>query len=59
LVETDGPYIKFGNRPVRPDDVPGVVRSLAERWNHTPAEVAEMIEATWDRLLSRGLGGSA
>jgi TatD DNase family protein len=52
LVETDGPYVKLGSRLARPDDVPGVVRSLAERWNLTPVEAAQMIEATWDRLVS-------
>jgi TatD DNase family protein len=51
LIETDGPYVRLGNRPVRPDDVPGVVVSLAERWKLTPTEVVQMIHATWNRLL--------
>jgi TatD DNase family protein len=56
LIETDGPYVKLGNRPARPDDVPGTVGMLAERWNLTPAEVAQRIQVTWDCLLSRGEG---
>jgi TatD DNase family protein len=60
LIETDGPYVKISNRVARPDDVPVVVRSLAERWRLTPAEVAQTIRGTWDALLSRVSGaGSA
>jgi TatD DNase family protein len=54
LIETDGPYVRLGNRPVRPDDVPNVVASLAERWKLTPAEVAQTVRATWDGLLTYG-----
>lgn len=52
LIETDGPHVKLGNRPARPDDVPTVIESLAKLWKLTPAEAAQTIQATWDRLLA-------
>lgn len=36
LIETDGPYVRLGNRSVRPEDVTGIVVSLAERWKLQP-----------------------
>jgi TatD DNase family protein len=56
LIETDGPYVRLGNRRARPDDVPTVIGSIAERWKLTPAEVAQTIQAAWNRLLAGGPG---
>jgi TatD DNase family protein len=53
LVETDGPYVRTDGRHVEPDDVPVVVRALAERWGMTPAEAGLRVEETLGFLRSR------
>lgn len=58
LVETDGPYVNARGRRVAPEDVPGVVSALSERWGMTPAEARLRIDETLDGLRSRALGAS-
>ena len=43
LTETDGPFVKIGQRPAHPDDVSFIVKQCAQFWNITPNEAANRI----------------
>ncbi|MEW6554354.1 MAG: TatD family hydrolase [Actinomycetota bacterium] len=43
LLETDGPYINIGPRPIEPKDIPSVVNMLTNCWDLTPKEVLEQV----------------
>jgi TatD DNase family protein len=58
LVETDGPYVRRGGRPVSPVDVPAVVSALAEQWQMTPTEATRRVGETWETLRSRVRGSA-
>jgi TatD DNase family protein len=51
LAETDGPYVKLGNKAAEPRDVWSVIDYLAERWNKDRAAAAGLLEANLLRLL--------
>lgn len=59
LVESDGPYLKVSGRRVAPEDIPGVVSALSERWGMTPAEAGQRIAETLETLQSRARSASS
>jgi TatD DNase family protein len=57
LTETDGPYVKIGNRPARPPDVRLVIEYLSECWGVTVQEVLSRVRKNFDTVLG-SLSGS-
>lgn len=53
LTETDGPFVKFGYRPIRPSDIPATIELLARLRATDSAELARVI-ATNFRTLTLG-----
>lgn len=51
LTETDGPFIEFDGRPVRPRDVVHVVSQLAQLRNVTAEEMARKIVTNLETLI--------
>lgn len=52
LLESDGPYVKRGDRPVRPDDLPTMLRPLGDIWGLDAAAVAARLRSNLTALLS-------
>ena len=52
LTETDGPYVRVGNRPARPADVALVVAHLAQVWRVSRAEAEHVVENNVRGILS-------
>lgn len=50
LTETDGPFVKGKNGPIRPSDVPGTVSGLAQLIGMTTEATAELVVANLLRL---------
>jgi len=60
LVETDGPYVRHGGRPVSPADAPSVVAALAGRWGMTTTEGAALVGQTLIQLIAKAeMAGAA
>lgn len=61
LTETDGPYVKIGNRAVRPSDVAVVLDFLAVQWRMPVDEVTATVLENFHRILppQTPSGGSA
>lgn len=55
LTETDGPYVRVGERPAIPSDVRLVVDYLAQAWRVSPANAEQQVE-TNTRTVLQGLG---
>ena len=51
LLETDGPFVKIGNRPAEPHDTRVVVDRLAVRWRLPMEELASLLFQNFRRLL--------
>ena len=51
LAETDGPYVRIGNRPVLPSDVELVYRYLASVWGETEEQTARQLRNNFNALL--------
>lgn len=51
LTETDGPFIKIGQKAARPHDVAFVVRQCAQFWSITPVESVERILDNFRNLV--------
>jgi TatD DNase family protein len=51
LTETDGPFIKVGNRPAYPQDVGVLEENLADIWHMSKYEVSAIIEQNFERLV--------
>lgn len=51
LTETDGPFVKFGNRPCGPADVAAAVRALANAWNTSEVEASRIVRENFARIL--------
>ena len=52
LTETDGPFMKIGQRSAHPDDVSFVVKQCAQFWNITPNESAKIILDNCRKIVS-------
>lgn len=53
LTETDGPYVRVGQRPSEPADMPALVDTLAAMWRVEPAEARTRIWSNMAELFSR------
>jgi TatD DNase family protein len=51
LVETDGPYVRIGNRPATPADANIVYQYLAKRWAQSTTTVVDHIYSNFIALL--------
>lgn len=52
LTETDGPYVKFGNREARPSDIGSLLTALADIWKLSFTEIKNQIDSNFHRLIS-------
>lgn len=52
LTETDGPFVQFEDRPVRPTDIPTTVNLLAKLRGMDPSTLAEQITTNMASLAS-------
>src|SRR5438132_405402 len=52
LVETDGPYVKIGDRPATPIDVDLVYQYLSVRWSQPIPQVVEQVYSNFLTLLA-------
>lgn len=52
LTETDGPFVKIGQRSARPEDVSFVVKQCAQFWSITPNEAANRILNNCRQIVS-------
>ncbi|MFN8321268.1 MAG: TatD family hydrolase [Chitinophagales bacterium] len=52
LTESDGPFIEYNGRSVKPSDVQKVLYHLAIEWNISFEQVEEIIASNYRRLLS-------
>jgi TatD DNase family protein len=50
LTESDGPYVRIGNRPANPKDVGLVVSALARLWDLSDVETAHVISQNFERI---------
>lgn len=50
LTETDGPFVKFGYRPIRPSDIPATVELLARLRATGDSELGLMVTANFQAL---------
>lgn len=53
LTETDGPFVKFGHRPIRPSDIPVTVELLARLRTTESSELSWVIIESF-RALTAG-----
>lgn len=53
LTETDGPFVRAGQRPLEPRDISRVVGRLAKLWGTKPAEAAHLVKQNLAGLLGR------
>lgn len=53
LTETDGPYVKIGERPAQPGHVSLVENELARMWDVSPGEVRSRIWSNFRQVLHR------
>ena len=52
LTETDGPFVEFEGRPIRPSDVPTTVKQLAALRHVAEGELQENVIRNFTRLVS-------
>lgn len=52
LLESDGPYVQAGGRPVRPDDLPAMMPRLAQVWGLDAQAAAARLRNNLRTLLS-------
>jgi TatD DNase family protein len=53
LTETDGPFIKVGNRAIQPADINQAESALAELWQTTAQQVSQIIAGNFKRLQAQ------
>ncbi len=58
LTETDGPFVKIGNRPAVPSDIALVEAYLAESWGLGRMETAARVKANFSDLLQKIRAGA-
>lgn len=51
LTESDGPFIDFKNRPVRPSDIITILHYLSKLWNMEISEVEKVINENFKKML--------
>ncbi len=51
LTESDGPFVKHGNRPSEPKDVELVLHHLAQAWECSVDEASESVFANFERAV--------
>ena len=56
LTETDGPFVSFGGRPVRPGDVAQTVQSLAHALSLSVQEATDIVVSNLGRLVKPRAG---
>ena len=59
LTETDGPYVKTGQRIVEPSSVPGLIADLAGTWRLSPEETRQQVWQNMTALFARAKGALA
>lgn len=52
LLETDGPFVRYGDRPVKPEDLPAIVKQLASVWRISREEATAQIEINQRRVIA-------
>jgi TatD DNase family protein len=52
LTETDGPYVKVGNREAEPSDVRCVIAYLSQAWGRPEEETEAMVAANYRKLIA-------
>jgi TatD DNase family protein len=55
LTETDGPFVKIGDRPARPADVTAVVGVLAKVWKVSESEARATVWSNFSTMCKRDL----
>jgi len=53
LTETDGPFIKVHNRPVRPTDISMIYDYLAQTWGIGRADVEKQVKANFMTIITK------
>ena len=51
LTETDGPYVKTGKTPSRPEDIRVVVESLANKWGKSVEETMNLLKQNHQKVI--------
>lgn len=53
LTESDGPFIQYENRPIRPSDLSIVTNYLSKVWKKSPEDTNEIILQNFTRLIKK------
>ncbi|MGH4019060.1 MAG: TatD family hydrolase [Pseudonocardiaceae bacterium] len=56
LLETDGPFARWGNRPASPTDLPETLQHLARLWSTSVDQARTTVAANQQRLLAAAAG---
>ncbi|MCM8534366.1 MAG: TatD family hydrolase [Lentisphaeraceae bacterium] len=51
LTETDGPYVKIGETPSRPEDIRVVIESLANKWDKTVEDTVALLNGNHQSMM--------